>query len=151
QKFKDSQQLQKKLKFILNVIFASFYIFINLAQNDLQYKFTIITGSLAGFFIIYLVPYKLQFRKQEFVKKLIFKRKNINVSGLFNSMEECQEVDKSLCQSQLNIEKYNQKKQIEIIKKPFIKEANVYDKIILLFGFFISMYGIFSFIYFIIN
>ncbi|KAL4453225.1 hypothetical protein ABPG73_022080 [Tetrahymena malaccensis] len=147
----DTKKLKKKMKLILNIIFPSFYIFINLAQNDLQYKFTIITGSLAGFFIIYLVPYKLQFRQQEIAKKWLYQSQKMIIPNPFCSMQEAQEEEETLFQKQLKDEQFINKNNIEISKKPSLKVASFFDKIILLFGFLISMYGIFSFIYFIIN
>ncbi|KAL4468124.1 hypothetical protein ABPG72_019128 [Tetrahymena utriculariae] len=140
-----------RVKIILNIVFASFFVFINLAESNLQYKFTIMTGSLAGFFIIYLVPYKLQFGKLKQAQKLLVKNYCIQSINLFSSLYEAQEEDSQIIQSSLNLSPQQLAFQIKKYNKIQTKKANFFDKTILLIGFFISMYGIFYFIYFIIN
>ncbi|KAL4431925.1 hypothetical protein ABPG74_012737 [Tetrahymena malaccensis] len=143
--------LNKRAKMILNIVFSSFFVFINLAESNLQYKFTIMTGSLAGFFIIYLVPYKLQFGKLKQAQKCLVKSQRIQDFHLFSSLQEAQEEDSKLMQSQINLSPQQLVQKIKEYNKIKIKKANFFDKTILLIGFFISMYGIFYFIYFIIN
>ncbi|EWS72002.1 transmembrane protein, putative (macronuclear) [Tetrahymena thermophila SB210] len=149
----DSKQIKKRMKLIFNIIFPLFLTFINIEQSNLQYKFTVMTGSLAGFFIIYLIPYKLQFGKFKQTQRILFKNLSIQDSTPFSSIQEAQEEDSKLIESQSKL--LPQLIQLKKLKKDFfktsLKKANFFDKAILLFGFFISMYGILYFIYSVIN